>query len=299
MTGVQAPASGGTVVLAEPYGGWAATLNGTELKPLTAPVYGWAQGFLLPPGGGRLVITRNDVARDLSLAAELIALLAVCVLALPGKRADPAEEAQALAAARATQQARQARAAQRSDESESSGRAGRRALQAARVSRVSRAAAAGLGAVRRRAAPTQAGAEDPVPTGSGVGVLADGEDPDLTEYWDQEPGPPTGPQPAAMAPWDSGDWGQAPDWDGTAAYAGTADRRDSARWHDAPDWDADLRQQWTAQRDESARWDEPERRDEPAPRAESAERHSHRASRRGRPGRKRGSGDRSGKDGES
>jgi hypothetical protein len=100
MSGVSAPASGGTLVLAEPYGGWAATLNGTALKPLAAPVDGWAQGFVLPAGGGRLSITRNNLARDLSLIAELIAVLAICVLALPGKRADPAQEAQAMAALR-------------------------------------------------------------------------------------------------------------------------------------------------------------------------------------------------------
>jgi GT2 family glycosyltransferase len=357
MSGVRVPASGGTVVLAEPYGGWTATLNGAMLKPLAAPVDGWAQGFLLPPGGGRLVITRNNVARHLSLIAELIALLAVCVLALPGKRAAPAEEAQALAAVRVTQHSRQARAVQRSAGSKRSGRAGRRALQAARGGRVGRATAAGLGVVRRRAAPTEAGAEDPVPAGSGVGVLEDGEEPDLTGHWDQSgqqeaagnwddggqwedadqwgeadrwgtgpqpaapgttdthsparpretgprsavrwdtgpqaPAPPTGPQPAAMAPWDSGDWGQAPDWDDTAAYGGSADRRDSARWDDAPDWDADMRREGTARRDD------PARRDEPAPRAESAERHSHRAGRHGRPGRRRGLGDRSGKDEES
>ncbi len=46
------PPAGGTLVLAEPAGGWAATLNGQPLTPLAAPVNGWAQGFRLPPGGG-------------------------------------------------------------------------------------------------------------------------------------------------------------------------------------------------------------------------------------------------------
>jgi hypothetical protein len=293
MSGVRAPASGGTLVLAEPYGGWSATLNGTALKPLAAPVRGWAQGFVLPPGGGRLVVTRNNVTRELSLVAELIALLAVCALALPGTRADPAEEAEALAAVRAMQHAGQASAGQRSDGSKRSGKAGRRALEAARGGRVGRAAVAGLGVVRRRAAPTEADAEDSAPTGSGVGVLADGVEPDPAGHWDSDPRAPapTGPRPAEVAPWDSGDWGQAPDWDDTAAYAGAADRRDSARWHNASDWDADRR--------EGTRRDERSRRDERAPRDESAERHSHRASKHGRPGRRRGSGDRSGKDGES
>ena len=36
MRAVSAPASGGTVVLAEPFGGWTASLNGKALKPLPA-----------------------------------------------------------------------------------------------------------------------------------------------------------------------------------------------------------------------------------------------------------------------
>jgi hypothetical protein len=100
MSGASAPAAGGTLMLAEPYGGWTATLNGRALKPVAAPVDGWAQGFALPSGGGQLSLTRNNLARMASLIAELLALLAVCVLALPGKRADPAEEADALAALR-------------------------------------------------------------------------------------------------------------------------------------------------------------------------------------------------------
>jgi hypothetical protein len=100
MSGVTAPAGGGTLVLAEPYGGWTATLNGHALRPVTAPVDGWAQGFVLPPGGGQLSVTRDNLARVLSLFLELIATLAICLLALPGKRADPAEEAEALTALR-------------------------------------------------------------------------------------------------------------------------------------------------------------------------------------------------------
>ncbi len=48
MSGVAAPASGGTLVLAEPYGGWTAKLNGRALEPVATPVDGWAQGFVLP-----------------------------------------------------------------------------------------------------------------------------------------------------------------------------------------------------------------------------------------------------------
>ena len=81
-----APGTSGTVVLAEAAGGWSATLDGKPLTRLAAPVDGWEQGFNLPAGGGHLVITRNEEARNLSLGAEAAALLVVFVLALPGSR---------------------------------------------------------------------------------------------------------------------------------------------------------------------------------------------------------------------
>jgi GT2 family glycosyltransferase len=81
-----APGTSGTLVLAEAAGGWSASLDGKPLTPLAAPVDGWAQGFTLPAGGGHLVITRNETARNLSLAAEVAALFVVIVLALPGSR---------------------------------------------------------------------------------------------------------------------------------------------------------------------------------------------------------------------
>jgi hypothetical protein len=83
---VLAPGPAGTLVLAEAAGGWSATLNGKPLARLAAPVNGWAQGFTVPAGGGRLVITRNETARNLSLGAEAVALLVAFVLALPGSR---------------------------------------------------------------------------------------------------------------------------------------------------------------------------------------------------------------------
>ena len=82
-----APGTSGTLVLAEAAGGWSATLDGKPLTRLAAPVDGWAQGFTLPAGGGHLMITRNETARNLSLGVEAVALLAVFVLALPGSRA--------------------------------------------------------------------------------------------------------------------------------------------------------------------------------------------------------------------
>ena len=83
---VLAASTSGTLVLAEAAGGWSAALNGKPLAPLAQPVDGWAQGFVLPAGGGRLVITRDDTARDLSLGAEAVAVLLVLALALPGTR---------------------------------------------------------------------------------------------------------------------------------------------------------------------------------------------------------------------
>jgi len=81
-----APGTSGSLVLAEAAGGWSASLDGKPLTPLAAPVDGWAQGFTLPAGGGHLVITRNETARNLSLAAEVAALFVIVVLALPGSR---------------------------------------------------------------------------------------------------------------------------------------------------------------------------------------------------------------------
>jgi hypothetical protein len=81
----------GTLILAEPEGGWSATFNGQALRPVT--VDGWAQGFVLPAGGGRLVISRDDLPRDLVLAVEALALLVAIALALPGTRAAAAQSA--------------------------------------------------------------------------------------------------------------------------------------------------------------------------------------------------------------
>jgi GT2 family glycosyltransferase len=98
--GVQADVAAGTsgtLVLAEAAGGWSATLNGRPLAKLAAPVDGWAQGWVLPAGGGRLVITPDETARDASLAAEAVAVLVVFALALPGSRSAvpaPAGEAE-------------------------------------------------------------------------------------------------------------------------------------------------------------------------------------------------------------
>jgi GT2 family glycosyltransferase len=251
MTAVSAPAAGGTLVLAEPYGGWTATLGGTALKPLPAPVNGWAQGFTLPPGGGQLMITRNDLARNVSLIAELVAVLAICVLALPGKRTDPAAEAAALAELRAAQHGRRAvRAAERSrlpglpglpGLSRLSGRLEQSGRQAARTGRAA-AERAGLGAFRGRATAQDTGPADFETTRSGVGVLADTDEPDydadepdytgerdqagLRDPWE------TGPQRAE--PWETGPQQAAPWETGPHPRVSPTGPQQAAPWETGP-----------------------------------------------------------------
>ena len=63
---------------------WRATLDGAPLERET--VDGWAQGFVLPPDGGRLEITYDGSERSrwLMLQAGLVGL--VILLATPGIR---------------------------------------------------------------------------------------------------------------------------------------------------------------------------------------------------------------------
>ena len=86
VSGAAAPRSGGTLELAEPAGGWTATLNGTALQPVPSPAGAWAQAFRLPPGGGTLDISHAQLGRTLIVVFELLALLAVAALGLPGAR---------------------------------------------------------------------------------------------------------------------------------------------------------------------------------------------------------------------
>jgi GT2 family glycosyltransferase len=100
VSGARAPAAGGTLVLAEPAGGWSATLNGHPLTPLAAPVDGWAQGFRLPPGGGSLSVSRSQLGRFGVVALEFLAIAIVVALGLPGARVAGETEEGAAAAAR-------------------------------------------------------------------------------------------------------------------------------------------------------------------------------------------------------
>jgi GT2 family glycosyltransferase len=101
VSGAQAPAAGGTIELAEPTGGWEATLNGKPLTEVTSPAGSWAQAFRLPPGGGVLHISHEQTGRDLILVLEFLALCAVAALALPGSRAAVEASGRAAPATRA------------------------------------------------------------------------------------------------------------------------------------------------------------------------------------------------------
>ena len=106
MSGVSAPAAGGTLVLAEPYGGWTATLNGRALRPITTPVDGWAQGFALPPGR-RSALDLQEQPRPGGVAAGRAGRAARGLRAgAAGQTRRPAEEADALAALREARDAK-------------------------------------------------------------------------------------------------------------------------------------------------------------------------------------------------
>jgi GT2 family glycosyltransferase len=106
VAGASVPAVGGTLVLAEPAGGWSATLNGHPLTPLVAPVGGWAQGFRLPAGGGSLTVSHSQLSRIAVVALEALAVVIVIVLGLPGARMAGEAEAGAAATAAARRSGR-------------------------------------------------------------------------------------------------------------------------------------------------------------------------------------------------
>ncbi|GGZ17159.1 integral membrane regulatory protein [Streptomyces poonensis] len=67
--------------------GWTATLDGEPLTRVT--VDGWAQGFKLPSGGGKLDVTFDDpVSHTGWLWAQGALAVVLVVLALPGRRRD-------------------------------------------------------------------------------------------------------------------------------------------------------------------------------------------------------------------
>jgi hypothetical protein len=87
VSGATVPSAGGTLLLAEPAGGWSASLNGQGLTSVASPAGSWAQAFRLPAGGGTLSVSRGELGHDIAIAFELLAVLVVAALALPGVRA--------------------------------------------------------------------------------------------------------------------------------------------------------------------------------------------------------------------
>ena len=98
VSGAAAPVAGGTLELAEPAGGWSATLSGRPLSAAASPAGSWAQAFRLPPGGGTLDISHSELAHGLVIILEALAFAVVAVLALPGVRSAAEESAGAAAA---------------------------------------------------------------------------------------------------------------------------------------------------------------------------------------------------------
>ncbi|ROO90006.1 GT2 family glycosyltransferase [Actinocorallia herbida] len=81
---VEIPAgeAGRKVVLAEPTGGWTATMGGKAAPAVT--VDGWAAGWEVPESGGTFVLERSERLWTAWVAVQGVALLLVIVLALPG-----------------------------------------------------------------------------------------------------------------------------------------------------------------------------------------------------------------------
>ncbi len=77
--------AGRLLVLARPAGrGWTATLAGRPLRGV--PAWGWAQAFVLPPTGGRVVVRHDEGHRGLLLAGQALLLVGAAVVAGPGGR---------------------------------------------------------------------------------------------------------------------------------------------------------------------------------------------------------------------
>lgn len=64
--------------------GWHATADGRELPTKTA--WGWAQAFVLPPTGGRVVVSYDQAPRHVALTGQALALGVVLVLSAPAAR---------------------------------------------------------------------------------------------------------------------------------------------------------------------------------------------------------------------
>jgi len=135
VSGVAAPAAGGTLDLAEPAGGWTATLNGRALTAIPSPAGRWAQAFRLPPGGGTLNVSHSEFGHGLAVLLEALAIAVVAVLALPGVRTSAEDAA---AGAGGGQDAADVTEAEPAQDEDSHGRGRARSRGRARGSRSSR-----------------------------------------------------------------------------------------------------------------------------------------------------------------
>ena len=254
VLGAQAPAAGGTLELAEPAGGWQATLNGQALTPVSSPAGSWASAFRLPAGGGVLDIKRDQIGRDLILIFELLAVAVVAGLALPGSRGTAEQSVPAGTGSRARGGSRAAApsladgAPQPEDAADVEG-AGALGAPDGRRSRGRAAARSGRAGTRRDrdAAPRQRRGRRPAaekPAGRSARRSAPGSVPggDLAA-----PGARRahGGAPRPRAPWSEDESavpsaGWAPDEDATGAW--TPDQDATGAW--TPDEPA--HQQWPA-----------------------------------------------------
>ena len=190
VSAAAAPAAGGTLTLAEPASGsWHASVNGRPLTPLPSPVAGWAQGFRLPAGGGRIDITRDQTGRDIMVALEAVILVVVGALALPGAKDSVPDAAEAAAEGRTRRAARTDGA--RGTDRAAGTRGTDRAPGARRGSR-------GAGSHGRRRRPGGDGADSTGPRR----ILAAGRLPARSRSAPPDPAAPVQPpvQPAGAAP---------------------------------------------------------------------------------------------------
>ncbi len=125
VSAASVPVTGGTLMLAEPAGGWNASLNGQALAVVPSPAGSWAQAFRLPKGGGALTVGHPGLPHDLLLLFELLAFLVVASLALPGIKVAELE-----AQVAATASAAEARATGRAAGRRAAGRTGARTAPA-------------------------------------------------------------------------------------------------------------------------------------------------------------------------
>jgi GT2 family glycosyltransferase len=154
VANARVPAAGGTLMLSEPAGDWSASVDGHALAQVPSPAGSWAQAFSLPRGGGALSIRHSDLVRYLELLFELLAVLVVAGLALPGIHL-PEQEVQA--AMSAVAEGREGRMAGHGAGRRAGGYAGGRG---SRLAPGSRLAAGSAGAGVSRGARDSAGAGD-------------------------------------------------------------------------------------------------------------------------------------------